>query len=121
MLIAKADGHDVIGVTVGGSIEQPEALWPLAGKVELDPGQPGEIAADSALAELLAGHSAVGKVFEHSRHQVEYGDAIIGQMGDVAGDVGVEGEPVSDRRRGGLGITQCGGSDAAEAPRPQRG
>jgi hypothetical protein len=54
VFIARSDGHDFKGVVVQLPVDEPEALRPLTGYVELDPSETGQVAADVSLAELFA-------------------------------------------------------------------
>jgi hypothetical protein len=90
VFIARPDGDDFAGGVVKLAVDEPEPLWPLTGNVELDSGEPGQVAADVSVAELFADDAPMCEVV---------GDRHCGR--DDLGSVGGQRRDVSDGRRGG--------------------
>ncbi len=58
VFIARPDGDNLKGDVVELAVDQPEPLRTLTRHVELDSGEPGQVAADVSVAQLFADGSA---------------------------------------------------------------
>ncbi len=111
VLVSAPDSDDVAGGGVDVPVDEPEALGPTVGSIELDPGQAGQIAADASLPQLFARDPAVGEVVEECFGGVQTSES----RSDTS--VSMAGWKVRwcDGRRGGR-LTGCGGRGGG--PRP---
>lgn len=93
MLLTRADSDDLEGVRIGPwPVDQPEPRRSVAGEVELDPGQPGQITTNVAAAEEFAGDPAVREVVEGGPGRVQ---PFVAEGFEIGLDGGVEGQLVT--------------------------
>ena len=84
MFIARADGDNLKGDVVELAVDKPKPLRTLTRDVELDPGKPGQVAADVSLAQLFADDTSMCEVVGDRHRGRDHPQSISGQGRDSA-------------------------------------
>ena len=89
VFIARPDDDNLKGDVAELAVDKPEPLRPLTRDVELDSGEPGQVAADVSVAQLFADDMSVCEVVGDRHRGRDHLQSIGGQGREVSGGVRV--------------------------------